>query len=243
MTKTWPWSYRFPSFLSFAKVMQCMEYSKIWLNLTFAAQNQTFIRRQKAFPVFHADRVIIRLPCGQGQPSRIWKVQCDWLSLGKKCCFRLSRRLWGGMKDELPYKRLRGRPELLMVGSRIGRAETRVICLRTKYLCLFLSKIAREQQTHFWSPLLSRRLRIWIKWNLKGEFSRILSNDLYWENRTYKLKRSIARWDVSWTVLGAMLQTHTPAIFLIIAFILMPFWPSTLIYLFITDSLHCITSK
>ena len=28
----------------------------------------------------HADRVIIRLPCGQGQLSRIWKVQCDWLS-------------------------------------------------------------------------------------------------------------------------------------------------------------------
>ena len=30
------------------------------------------------FPVFHADRVIIDgLTCGQGQPSRIWKVQRD----------------------------------------------------------------------------------------------------------------------------------------------------------------------
>ena len=39
------------------------------------------MRGHKAFPVFHAERVIIGLPCGQGQPSRIWKVQCDWLSL------------------------------------------------------------------------------------------------------------------------------------------------------------------
>ena len=35
--------------------MQCMEYSKIWLNLTFAALNLTFIRGQKAFEVFYAD--------------------------------------------------------------------------------------------------------------------------------------------------------------------------------------------
>ena len=66
----------------------------------------TFIRGKKDFPVFHADRVIIRLPCGQGQLSRIWKVQCDWVSLGKECCTQLSRRLWGGTKDELPQKRL-----------------------------------------------------------------------------------------------------------------------------------------
>ena len=42
--------------------MECMKYSKIRLNLTFAALNLTFTRGQKAFPVFHADRVIIRLP-------------------------------------------------------------------------------------------------------------------------------------------------------------------------------------
>ena len=84
--------------------MKCKEYSKIWLNLIFAALNLTFIRGQKAFPVFNADRVIIRLPCGQGQLSRIWKVQCDWLSLGKECCLRLSRRLWEGMKKRAPLK-------------------------------------------------------------------------------------------------------------------------------------------
>ena len=54
--------------------MQCMEYRKIGLNLIFAALDLTFIRGQKAFPVFHADRVIIRLPYGQGQLSSIWKV-------------------------------------------------------------------------------------------------------------------------------------------------------------------------
>ena len=82
--------------------MQCMEYSKISLTLFFAALNLTFIRGRKAFPVFHADRVIIRLPYGQGQLSRIWKVQSDWLSLGRECRLQLSRRFWRGMKDELP---------------------------------------------------------------------------------------------------------------------------------------------
>ena len=87
--------------LSFAKVMQCMEYYKIGLNLTGAALSLTFIRGHKAFPEFQTDRVIIGLPCGQGQPSRIMKVQCDWLSLGKECCSRLSRRLSDGTKYEL----------------------------------------------------------------------------------------------------------------------------------------------
>ena len=108
--------------------MQCMKYSKIWLNPTFAALNLTFIRRQKAFPVFHADRVIIRLPaCGQGQLSRVWKKQCDWLSLGKECCLRLSRRLWEGMKCELPYKRPRGRLGLMGTSEHRERLWTRQI--------------------------------------------------------------------------------------------------------------------
>ena len=50
----------------------------------------------------HADRVIIGLPCGQGQLSRIWKVQRDWLSLEKECCLRLSRRLWEGRNTSSP---------------------------------------------------------------------------------------------------------------------------------------------
>ena len=52
--------------------------------------------------MFHADRVIIGFPCGQGQ-------HLDWLTLGKECCSQVSRRLWGGMKYELPQKRLGGR--------------------------------------------------------------------------------------------------------------------------------------
>ena len=79
--------------------MQYMEYSNF---IIFAALNLTFIRGQRAFLVFHADRVIIILPCGQGQLSRIWKVQCDRLNMEKECCLRLSRHLWGGMKTSSP---------------------------------------------------------------------------------------------------------------------------------------------
>ena len=68
------------------------------VNLTFAALRLTFIRGHEGFSKFHADHVIIGSPCGQGQLSRIWKVQRDWLSLGKECCPWLSRRLWGGTK-------------------------------------------------------------------------------------------------------------------------------------------------
>ena len=89
--------------------MQCTEYSKTWLNLTFAAVSLTFIRGHKAFPVFHTDQVIIRLPCNHREPSRIWKVQGDWLSLGKECCSWLRRYLWGRTKYELPHKCLRRR--------------------------------------------------------------------------------------------------------------------------------------
>ena len=46
---------------SFTKFMQCTEYSKIWLNLTFAALSLTFIRGHKVFPVFMADRVIYQV--------------------------------------------------------------------------------------------------------------------------------------------------------------------------------------
>ena len=53
--------------------------------LTFASPSLTFIiRGHEGFSKFHADRVIIELPCGQGQLSGIWKVQRDWLSLGKE---------------------------------------------------------------------------------------------------------------------------------------------------------------
>ena len=90
--------------------MQCTEYSRRRLNLTFATLSLKFITSHKAFPVFHADRVILSgYPAGQGQPSRIWKVQCDWLTMGQECCSRLTRHLWEGTKYELPEKHLRGR--------------------------------------------------------------------------------------------------------------------------------------
>ena len=47
--------------------------------------------------------------CHLNVGNGIWKVQCDWLSMGQECGLRLSRRLWGGMRNDLPEKRLRGR--------------------------------------------------------------------------------------------------------------------------------------
>jgi len=34
--------------------------------------------------------------------------------MGKECCFRLSRHLWGEMKNELPLKHLCGRLEAIV---------------------------------------------------------------------------------------------------------------------------------
>ena len=45
--------------------------------------------------MFHA----IGLTCGQGQPSRIWKVQRDWLSLLKGLLFSVEQALEG--RDEI----------------------------------------------------------------------------------------------------------------------------------------------
>ena len=81
--------------------MQGMGYSNL-IKLS-KSLSLTFIRGHKAFSLFHADYVIFiaMLPCDQGQPTGIWKVQCDCPSLGKECCSRLNTRLWGGTKYEL----------------------------------------------------------------------------------------------------------------------------------------------
>ena len=113
-TKTWPQSYRFAFFLSFAKVVQCLKYSKIWLNLIFVALNLTFIRGQKAFPVFLPDRVVIRLPCARSRPTFQNLENTMWLAKHGKGMLsnQLSRRLGGGMKNELPQKCQPGRLRL-----------------------------------------------------------------------------------------------------------------------------------
>ena len=55
--------------------------------------------------MFHADRVIIDgLTCSQGQPSRIWKVQRDWLSLGKGMLFSVEQALAGRDEIRTPLK-------------------------------------------------------------------------------------------------------------------------------------------
>ena len=78
---------RFPSFLSFAKVMQCMEYSKIWLNLIFAAQNLIFMGSER-FPSVSCRssnyHVTLRLRSTfQNLESTLWLAK-----LWKECCTR-----------------------------------------------------------------------------------------------------------------------------------------------------------
>ena len=63
------------------------------------------------------DGVIIGLPCRQSQLSTIWKVQCDWLSLGKECFFSVEQAFVGREEVRAPLKTLEWeasptRPEL-----------------------------------------------------------------------------------------------------------------------------------
>ena len=51
--------------------------------------------------MFRADRLIIGLPCSQVQPSRLWKVQCDWVHLGKECLFSVAQAFGGGGGGEI----------------------------------------------------------------------------------------------------------------------------------------------
>ena len=55
--------------------------------------------------MFYADRVIIDgLTRRQGQPSRIWKVQYDWLSLGKGLLLSVEQALAGRNEIRTPLK-------------------------------------------------------------------------------------------------------------------------------------------
>ena len=82
--------------------MQCTEYSKRRQNLTFATLSLTFIYiGHKTFPVLHADRVILSgYPAGQGQPSRIWKVQIVGLANNGKGMLFLVKQAFVG-RDEI----------------------------------------------------------------------------------------------------------------------------------------------
>ena len=168
--------------------MQYKEYCKIWLNLTFAALSLTFIRGHKAFLVFRADRVIIGSPCGQGQLSTIWKVQCDWLSLGKECYSRLGRRLWEGTKHELPYKRLRGRLILFWT----FRKSTHHF-FRRLWKCFFIG-VPKRRRLHFIQFVVS--ILRWFeelsscpspfRWSARDTRGKVFMLMSYPPNRTYR---------------------------------------------------------
>ena len=74
------------------------------MNLTFAALRLTFIRGHEGFLKFHADRVIIGLPCGQGQLSRIWKVQRDLAKRGKGMLSSVEQAFVGREEIRAPLK-------------------------------------------------------------------------------------------------------------------------------------------
>ena len=85
--------------------MQCTEYSRRRLNLTFATLSLKFIISHKAFPVFHADRVILSgYPAGQGQPSRIWKVPMWSANNGKGMLFSVTQAFVGRDEIRAPLK-------------------------------------------------------------------------------------------------------------------------------------------
>ena len=54
--------------------------------------------------MFHADRVIIGLPCGQGQFFRIWKVQNTLAKLGKRMLFSVEQVFVGTDEIQAPLK-------------------------------------------------------------------------------------------------------------------------------------------
>ena len=60
--------------------------------------------------MIHADRVIISLACGQGQLSRIWKVQCDWLYKHGKGMSSVEQAFVGRDEKRTPLKTLVSSP-------------------------------------------------------------------------------------------------------------------------------------
>ena len=85
--------------------MQCLEYSEIWLNLIFAAQNLTFIRGKKDFPVFHADRVIIKLHKKRSRSTFQNVESTMWLAkLGKGMLYSVEQAFVGRDERRAPLK-------------------------------------------------------------------------------------------------------------------------------------------
>ena len=113
-------------------------------------------------------------PAGQGQPSRIWKVQCDWLTMEKECCSRLSRLLGEGTKYELPWKHLHGRLDQNRGWHRAINlvlemfADTVIECL-VQLACGFPpgSKLMLRKIFQLAQPLFRQNLLMWkIIWLL-----------------------------------------------------------------------------
>ena len=86
----------FSLFLSFAKAMQCMEYSKILTKSYFATLNLTFIRGPQSFASVRCRSSNYQITLRSRPIFQNLEFQCDWLSMRKECCLRLSMCLWVG---------------------------------------------------------------------------------------------------------------------------------------------------
>ena len=68
--------------------------------------------------------------------------------------------------------------------------KTKKIDLFTLYV-LFSQKRSQGNLSLSLFRINYAQICAWIRRNLKGQFCSVLSHDLYWENKTYKVKRSI----------------------------------------------------
>ena len=122
-----------------------MEYPKIWLK-TYFCRSETNIYGSV---VFHADRVVIRFPCGQGQLSRIWKVQIIWLAKhGKGMLSWVEQAIVGRDEKRAPLKtpvweaRASGEPWLMIIMKKAKRIKSK------KYCHWFITSHARGKKNY-----------------------------------------------------------------------------------------------
>ena len=79
---------------------------------------------------------------------------------------------------------------VIMQAGRLPESENKKIDLFTLYV-LFSQKRSQGNLSLSLFRINYAQICTWIGRNLKGQFCSVLSHDLYWENKTYKVKRSI----------------------------------------------------
>ena len=126
-----------------------------------------------------------------------------WLAkLGKECCLRLSRRFWGGIKNELPYKLLRGRLRCSPLGTLRAERPQRRRARRNGCFCM-LTQVLGWQNTRkikeisLWWPILSKT---WKKRDARAKllFRYSKAPGVYMEKRCPGKEGHPRRWEKCW---------------------------------------------